>query len=201
MLKLLKHTPLTVVKVGGSLFPLSDLGDRLEKFLKCSDFGNVVIIAGGGPFADAVRVLDQSHQLSSESSHELGVRVLSISGRFLACLSDKLRWAETAFQVSQAWENCRFPVLDIAGLVLQHSTLPASWDVTSDSLAAWAATLNAQSRLILLKSVELTVPICTAKAAAEMGFVDKFFPHVSQNVTRIDWVNLRSSLPEVTHWK
>ena len=40
-----------------------------------------------------------------------------------------------------------------AALLAEHDPLPESWDVTSDSIAAWVAGAAGASRLVLLKPV------------------------------------------------
>ena len=60
----------------------------------------------------------------------------------------------------------------------QASPLPHSWDVTSDTIAAWiAGQLKAQS-LVLLKSASLP-PDATRDLAAQLKLVDPFFPLIS----------------------
>lgn len=52
---------LVVVKVGGSLFDLPDLGPRLRAWLKTLRTADVLLVPGGGPTADVVRSLDRAH--------------------------------------------------------------------------------------------------------------------------------------------
>ncbi len=54
--------------------------------------------------------------------------------------------------------------------------LPQSWDLTSDSLAAWLAGKLRAEKLLLIKSVDCPVAQA-AKELAEAGIVDPLFPH------------------------
>src|SRR5204862_6165233 len=76
---------LVVVKVGGSLYDLPDLGPRLAAWLRTL-VGPVLLVPGGGAMADAVRHLDRYHGLGAEISHELALRSLTMNAWFLAAL-------------------------------------------------------------------------------------------------------------------
>jgi aspartokinase-like uncharacterized kinase len=74
----------------------------------------------------------------------------------------------------------------------RRDPLPASWDVTSDSIAARiAAGLNA-SRLVLLKSASLPCGVDCAQAA-RLGLVDPFFPVVARELEIVEYVCLREA--------
>ena len=69
------------------------------------------------------------------------------------------------------------------------AVLPASWDVTSDSIAARVAQVLKASELVLLKSVD--APSRDADELAKLAIVDKFFPEIAGSIAwRI--VNLRT---------
>ena len=61
--------------------------------------------------------------------------------------------------------------------------LAASWDVTSDSIAARIAVLLGARRLILLKSVGLSADIDRGEAA-RLGLVDAMFPQIASELWR-----------------
>jgi aspartokinase-like uncharacterized kinase len=62
-----------------------------------------------------------------------------------------------------------------ATLALADPTIPQSWDVTADSLAAWLARRLGAERLVLVKSVAAPRPI-DIDAMAASGLVDQAFP-------------------------
>ncbi|MGH9676405.1 MAG: hypothetical protein ACRD36_04825, partial [Candidatus Acidiferrum sp.] len=72
------------------------------------------------------------------------------------------------------------------------NTLPRSWEVTSDSVAARAAVRFGAHQLILLKSVTIS-PDMDWSQAARSNFVDSYFPQVIASAPdlRITAINFR----------
>ena len=68
--------------------------------------------------------------------------------------------------------------------------LPPSWDVTSDSIAAWIAAQWRLSELVIAKSCDPVSP-CIA-TLIENGMLDAFFRSVPRTM-KIQWLNLRKS--------
>lgn len=181
-------TPPVIAKVGGSLFDLPDLRERLVAWLVAMGDRSVIILPGGGRGADVIRHLDQTHHLGESRSHWLALKVLTVNAHFLAGLlgvpvvSDVLGSGHRA-SVLDANEYCKAEE-DPAGDV-EHS-----WRVTSDSIAAHAAA-RSHSELVLLKSTDLPFGI-TWTEAARHGLVDEAFPEmVSRNGIQVSWINLR----------
>src|SRR5205823_2457906 len=78
--------PLAVVKVGGSLYDMPDLGPRLRAWLRAEAGPDVLLVPGGGPAADVVRDLDRIHRLGEEDAHWLALGALQMNAMFLALL-------------------------------------------------------------------------------------------------------------------
>src|SRR5438132_894215 len=78
--------PITVVKVGGSLFGISQLGDALQRWFNRVGAAQILLVPGGGPTADVVRAYDRDHHLGEEKSHWLALRALTFNAHFLAGL-------------------------------------------------------------------------------------------------------------------
>ena len=77
---------LAVVKVGGSLYDLPDLGPRLQRWLNHVPANDVLIVPGGGPAADVIRDLDRIHHLGEENAHWLALEALRLNAHFIARL-------------------------------------------------------------------------------------------------------------------
>ena len=87
------------------------------------------------------------------------------------------------YEISQSGENCvienwliqtRRWIASVSGSLEAQSQLPCTWDVTSDSIAAWVAIQLRASQLILLKSC--SVPVATVSELARQGIVDSYLP-------------------------
>ncbi len=190
--------PGVVVKVGGSLYDLPDLGLRLDAYLSSLLVRRVLIVPGGGRSADMVRDWDRQHHLGEEKSHWLALRALSLCAHFLADLLPRAGVVERMGQCGNLWRITSIPVLDPYPLAVADDGhpehLPHSWEVTSDSLAARVAVLSGAPRLVLLKSQALPPGIDWSEAS-NLGYVDPFFPRALDGSFEIDFVNLRVGQP------
>jgi aspartokinase-like uncharacterized kinase len=190
-----------VVKVGGSLLDLPDLAERLEGLIRQIGGGPVALVAGGGPATDIVRAWETRFGLGVTTAHWLAIRGMRLSESLLARLVPRSVIAESWNAVETAWRAEAIAILALEPMLRESesagaSTPPHSWDVTSDSLAAWgAAKLGA--RLILAKSVD--VPAATAEGAAADGSVDRWFPQAARG-GRVDWTNLRAERVRIEPW-
>jgi aspartokinase-like uncharacterized kinase len=170
-----------VVKVGGSLFDLPQLGQRLRRWLDQLPPGRVLWIAGGGTAADWIRAVDRLDHLGEELSHWLALRALSLAADVLAARLGNAMVIANIEDRESVWHAGLAPVLDIYGFARADEArpdhLPHCWDVTSDALAARAAVVAGIPALILLKSVSLPAG-CDWPEAARQGIVDPTFPDV-----------------------
>jgi 5-(aminomethyl)-3-furanmethanol phosphate kinase len=133
---------LTVVKVGGGI------GDDALPGVCAALAGrrSLLVVPGGGRFADAVRDADRRFGLSDETAHRMAILGMEQFGHLLG---DLIPGAERCTDLEHIGTGTS--VLLPAGLALEE--LPASWDVTSDSIAAWVARRTGAGRLVLVKAV------------------------------------------------
>lgn len=188
-----------VVKVGGSLYDLPDLGSRLRRWL-AEQFADVriVLIPGGGGTADVIRHLDRRHRLGEETSHWLALRALTVNAHFLAALLPPACVAGTIDALRATWENNLLSVLDVHEFAREDEErpdrLPHSWAVTSDALAARVAIVLRARHLVLLKSTTIAAGM-DWKEAGRRGLVDAMFAEVLRDAPadlRVHAVNLRT---------
>jgi aspartokinase-like uncharacterized kinase len=188
--------PRIVVKVGGSLFDLPDLGERLRCWLAVQEAQEILLVPGGGPTADVIRDLDRRHALGEEKAHWLALRSLTLNAHVLAAL---LRPGEVVTDLaacSSCWAAGRLPILDAHAFALvdegRPGCLPHIWEVTSDSVAARVAVVAAACSLALLKSVTIPRDLGWAEAGRR-GWVDPRFADVLRQAPglRVCAVNVR----------
>jgi len=126
-----------VVKVGGSLW---DWIPGLITIFRQSP-RSLLIIPGGGPFANFIRSL----HLSDDVSHWMAVAAMDQFGWYISSFG-----IQPIDALSMSVET---KVLLPYKLMRKNDPLPHSWTVTSDTIAAWVASqLNLD--LLLLKSID-----------------------------------------------
>lgn len=144
-----------VVKVGGSMLAQPDALRVLCRALDhASKTWKMTLVPGGGPFADEVRLQDKRLGLSAEASHRMAILAMDQYGLLLCDLLDNAAPTTTLRMAINFAGRKRLPVILPSRFLSTLSSLGASWDVTSDSIAAYlAARLRAQ-RLILITDVD-----------------------------------------------
>ena len=142
-----------VVKLGGSLLGADELAHWLDVFARFSD-GKIIIVPGGGIFADAVREAQSLTDLDDEVAHKMAVLAMEQYGQLLASLNPQLAMASNELELAELGFQHRAIIWMPSKMVFAVETIPANWKVTSDSLAAWLADkLNAE-HLVLIKSLD-----------------------------------------------
>ena len=142
-----------------------------------------------------VRALDRIHGLGEETAHRLALHAMDLTAIILAELLPGTVPVQSLDRLRTVWSAGSIPVL-APRLILDEiersgrDGLPASWDVTSDTIAAWMALHIGADRLILLKSAPL--PSGTTRLeAARLGLVDPMLPIVAGPLPRVEYLNLR----------
>jgi aspartokinase-like uncharacterized kinase len=190
-----------VVKVGGSLYDLPDLGRRLRCWLTALPTRRVLLVPGGGAAADWIREFDRLDGLGEERAHWLALRALSFTAHVLAGRLGDTEVVDDIQDRETVWKAERWPVLDMHAFARADEAadghLPHLWAVTSDSLAARAALVAGIRTLILLKSVP---PPAGAdwQEAARQGVVDQAFPDILRAAgarLQVTVLNFRQWLP------
>lgn len=180
---------LIVVKVGGSLYDLPELGPRLTHWLERLDASRVLLVPGGGAPVDAIRQFCELHRIDEEPAHWLALRALAANAHFLATLLAKTPVVEHPQDAASRWA-----ILDAHAFLRADEALPDHlphlWAVTSDSIAARAARLARAQRLILLKSVSIP-PSTSWDEAARRGWVDSTFADVVPSGIQATPLNFR----------
>lgn len=189
-----------VIKLGGSLLDWPEWPAALRRWRRNQPPMRDLLIVGGGAWADLIREADQRHGLGAEASHWLCLRLMSVTARLASQLLPEADFLETwpteglhgSLKVVDA-----LPLIEDAERRATPRGLPHSWDVTSDSIAAWLAAGLGAAELVLLKSQ--LPPGANCRNAAERGYVDRFFPIAAQDVPLVRCVDLRDAqLPEAT---
>ena len=162
-----------VVKIGGSLETAPGIGELLALLV---DYGRsgIVIVPGGGRFADRVRASQNELNLNDETAHDMAIRAMEQFAGVLCRLNPKLHPIVHTGEIDAINKKAAVPVWLPGKLLAGQPDVPANWQVTSDSLALWfAGEINAEA-LVLVKSASNKTPDAGQLAAS--GYLDEFFP-------------------------
>lgn len=134
---------LIVLKVSGHLYRYRDkvvelmqiLEDLVEKeFL-------VVVVPGGSIFADTVKEFQVETGIDDDLAHWMAIKAMEIYGLYLAKYSRKAVEAYTLRDIENALKEKLIPIAMPYRILKEHDELPHSWDISSDSIATYIASL------------------------------------------------------------
>lgn len=133
-----------VVKIGGSLFP--DNAIKLVNKLKNT---NSLIILGGGEFANLIRKYDSYLSFSSEVTHYTAIDCMDIIAKLV---NDKVESARLVYSIDEAQkvsDKNLTPIFAVSDFLKKEDPFECSWDVTSDSIAAYVSHILNANLLIV----------------------------------------------------
>ena len=163
-----------VVKLGGSLVESPHLSAWLAHL--SASRGRTILVAGGGPFADAVRMAQRQRPFADKAAHLMAILAMEQFALMLAALEPGLRPAASRAAIEAARREGVTSVWLPSRMTMGAPDIPESWDVTSDSLAVWLALKLGAPRVLLVKSAALPAGNISAAALAEAGIVDPLLP-------------------------
>jgi aspartokinase-like uncharacterized kinase len=144
-----------VVKFGGALLrdaPAAARATReLAQLTTPASAVRILVVPGGGALADAVRGLDRSYALSDDAAHWMAILAMDQNAHAVASLDRDAMVVETAEEAVAALDSAHLPVLAPSRWLRRVDPLPHSWEVTSDSIAAWVAGALGARYLLLVK--------------------------------------------------
>jgi 5-(aminomethyl)-3-furanmethanol phosphate kinase len=200
--------------LGGSLLTLCDLDRRLAALFKTSlplpaqskvnRAPDRALLVGGGRSADLVRDWDRNHELGAERSHNLALGAMALNAHLVSALMHPSELVAKKIAIRTACARGAMAVLDPPAVLDEAERraaerLPRSWDVTSDSIAAFLSIHWRAVALVLIKSTPRPAGQ-SAAAAARRGLVDTFFPQLVPHIPVVAWANLRSKRPAIERW-
>jgi 5-(aminomethyl)-3-furanmethanol phosphate kinase len=171
-----------ILKVGGSLSRGEGLPALCDQICRLSRKHSLLIIPGGGEFADCVRRAHQRWRLSETAAHRMALLAMDQYGYMLHQLIEGSFLTEDLALAGEAAQG-RASILLPSSLLIREDPLPNSWQVTSDSIAGWIAQEVCCRRLILLKDVDgllasgnfLISGMTVKELSVHKGGVDEFF--------------------------
>ena len=178
-----------IIKLGGSLAQAQTLLKCLDKIEINYSHQKVIIVPGGGAFADQVRIAQSHWHFDDTTAHKMAILAMQQMALLIQGLKSDWVLADSTISLSEGlkannvliWSPC------IKELAANH--IAESWDITSDSLAAWLANKLSAQHLILVKSASIDQNL-SLQELSEIGVIDKCFcEFVSDSDFKIDIIN------------
>ncbi|MDX2257991.1 MAG: aspartate kinase [Hyphomicrobiaceae bacterium] len=163
-----------VVKIGGSL-----AADRMRLMAVLDHLASapapIIIVPGGGPFADEVRQAQGPLGLSDRACHAMAILAMRQFGLAIADLDPRVAHCDT-LEGLPVTARRGLPALHVPSSdSLSAPELPSSWATTSDAIAAWLAQRIAAAGVVFVKSCAVP-PGQTLEAHAAAGRIDTITP-------------------------
>lgn len=136
----------------------------------------IVIVPGGGPFADAVRMAQKRLKFSNSMAHRMALLAMEQYGLAMAGMVKRLQPTRTKQSIAACLRAGRTPIWMPTAMALGQRDISESWDVTSDSLALWLAQRLGARGLLLVKAARLPTAPCSAAKLSRKGIIDPAFP-------------------------
>jgi aspartokinase-like uncharacterized kinase len=142
----------TIVKVGGGLLGKAGALDLVAEALAAFSPGRrLLILPGGGPFADAVRTMFRRVRIGEDAAHWMAVLGMDQYAHALAARLAGAVLVEAQDDIVAARRTGQLPVLAPYRWLRATDPVAHSWDVTSDTIAAWFAGVLEARRIVLIK--------------------------------------------------
>lgn len=169
-----------VIKVGGSL--TSDR-ERLREILSGLFMVStrLILVTGGGPYADAVREVQGRLGIGDRLAHRQALAAMNLFAEALCDLNAGLVMATSREEVDAAHAAGRIPIFRTDRLLTGGAGLPEGWAVTSDTFAAFLAFEFDARGLILVKSADGPAQ-ASAADLSRSGLVDAAFPSFAERL-------------------
>jgi probable H4MPT-linked C1 transfer pathway protein len=178
-----------VVKLGGGVLAYPDRFDAaLDAIGAAARHRRLLVVPGGGPFADAVRSLDRRLRLSEDAAHWMAVLAMDQYAHLIASrlpnavLVSDPREIGGALDAGSAGQAA---ILAPSRWLRDVDPLPHSWDVTSDSIAAWIAGQIGAQQLVLVKP-----PGASGEVVVDAWFSRTLPEHVTSVIVPADRLDI-----------
>jgi aspartokinase-like uncharacterized kinase len=188
-----------VVKVGGSLLDLPKLADKLRNWLAGQPPAHNVLVAGGGPLVEQIRIWHAAEAIDDAAAHWICVDLLTATAHLLHARLPEIPLVENEALLSQRVGKPGATIFGPARWMrhceqsLPGMRLPSGWDTTSDSIAGRLAAALKADEFVLLKSA-LPQERASRKlnALVDAGYIDPVLAQMAAELPPTRLVNLRA---------
>ena len=144
-----------IFKVGGSILEnnlnLNSTISQLNQLFKKHVLNKIILIPGGGSYANFIRYLDKNLNLGNDLCHWMAIYAMNYNGILLCKKYSELKCIDNFINLPQI-ENA-FTVFLPYETLKREDELPHNWDVTSDSIALYFTYKLSLQKCFLIKDV------------------------------------------------
>ena len=178
-----------VIKLGGSLAQSDMLVNCLQKLKQNYKTRSIVIVPGGGAFANQVRLAQQQFKFDDSTAHRMAILAMQQMAFLINGLNKTLPIAHSITMVPSLIQQHKTVIWSPDIIELDNAGIRPSWDITSDSLSAWVANTLSAKELILVKAATINKNY-TLKKLAKADIIDQSFcDYVSQVNYKVTIIN------------
>ena len=164
--------PPLVVKIGGSALATGAARDVLDLVMRSQR--RVIVVPGGGRYADAVRAEQRREGYNDATAHRLATLAMHRTAADLKHLAPDLVAVATLQDAEQAFVASKKCIWLPWPMIENEPGIVEDWTMTSDALAAWLAGKIGAADVVLVKSCEVPHG-STLDHLARAGIVDPQF--------------------------
>lgn len=145
-----------IFKIGGKILEnrqhLTATVSQLTSLYERNILNKVIIIAGGGSYANLIRLLDQKIHIGDDLSHWMAIYSMDLNGKKISRYFPRVKRTKSLEEIEKA--NRILTVFLPYTYLHQYDPLPHSWDITSDSITLFLAYKLKLNECYLIKNVD-----------------------------------------------
>jgi 5-(aminomethyl)-3-furanmethanol phosphate kinase len=182
-----------IVKIGGSVNTDPHLPEWLNVLTQLGG-GRVVLVGGGGRFADAVREHQAHWKFNDLAAHNMALLAMVQTAHFLQALNPALHMVSTDADAARVLRLGKTALWSPLALLTDQADAHTNWQVTSDSLALALAQRLGAAQLLVVKSCVVD-PALSLAQLGDAGIVDRRFAALAEQGS-VDIRFMRHDQPE-----
>ncbi len=168
-----------IVKLGGSLLKTGQIFDCLLKISNSNEL--TIVVCGGGDFADEIRKAQKKWHFDDIAAHEMAILAMQQMAIMCQNLQPEFIITSSVSEIKTHRHIIWFPTVS----ELNAAEIPPTWEITSDSLAAFLAIKLNANKLVIVKSCDVNSEL-TAIELTQRSIVDGMFSEFVEDAI-FDW--------------